>query len=663
MKRQWRRAESNPSAATVSLEQAFALADRRVEQGRWKEVVTLLEPLQERFPGHQELLTRLCRAYLAQEKYFHAGQICKELEEFAPGDPETLWIRGCAHTGLEWPLLAQPCYEALVTNFPDHPEADEAHRRLADTPQQVEAALARSGLAGPDALATEEQVEQALYLFHNGHYDPAAEMLAALMAEQPDFTEGWIALANAQMLGGHIHAAEQSALQALRIAPQDSVPLCQVIFLQLLNGRTEEAESRHEYLRLLQPEPATVERLRKQAEALALLRDWPAVIEINRRLPHPVPPRDQSAASRIRHLAAVSEYKLGHEAQARRLWTAALEMHPDNSEAKTHLEDFHRVEQDRDAPWVFELAYWLHSPVVKDTTGLFNSGIEEEERNRFLQQLIEKYPELCTCAPLMLEMGDHGSRQWVMMLADATSHPALYEALRGFATGKLGSLDMRRRAAVMLHRGGFLDGDSIVMWIKGEWRPYRMQGFRMDHGPIEELPEGIEEAINEAIRAYEDGRSEEAEALLRGAISAAPNCASPRYFYAKLQLQSGNREEGFRVMGDVHARFPDFSLARITLASHAREQQRFDDAEALLEPVVRRGFIRPLEFAALCEAQFRINLDKGEYRIARGWIRMWGDRMPGCPGIKEAGEMLDDTEARRHPPRKARPLHPSRARR
>ena len=60
---------------------------------------------------------------------------------------------------------------------------------------------------------------------------------------------------------------------------------------------------------------------------------------------------------------------------------------------------------------------------------------------------------------------------------------------------------------------------------------------------------------------------------------------------------------------------------------------RFDEAAALLRPLLERKKLHPSEFAALAAAEIELQLARGEREGVRSWLNLWEEMMPDHPQL------------------------------
>ncbi|NTW03270.1 MAG: tetratricopeptide repeat protein, partial [Oscillochloris sp.] len=114
-----------------------------------------------------------------------------------------------------------------------------------------------------------------------------------------------------------------------------------------------------------------------------------------------------------------------------------------------------------------------------------------------------------------------------------------------------------------------------------------------------------------------------AELLLNRALNQAPNAPSLLNNLGAVYGAQGRSAEAEALARRIVAEYPDYIFGRTNMVSYLIQEGKLDEAQALIEPLLRRTRMHVGEFGALAGAQCSILLAQGNPKAAEGWLNMW----------------------------------------
>jgi tetratricopeptide (TPR) repeat protein len=610
----------------------------------------LLEELDRRHPGREEVLGRLVPLLLelGDVRAYEAG--CQRLLKLRPNDPDLALAFGAACLQNAHPALALQTFRWVRERWPDHPKAADAGNALTALEGLVNERLADmkvSGLEGLELAVLHEQVQIEL---EQGHYSRARELAAQLLRRQPQFVPALNNTGEAWFQDGNSAEAIAAAQRALDIDPENYHALSNMTRYLCLSGQLPQARAWAERLKALPthtPEVAT-----KKAEALSCLGDDQGVLDAFAAVGPERPAAAGGPEAFLLHLAAVAAYRLGREEDARDYWRRALEQQPGFELARDNLADLKRPVGERNVPWAFPMAHWLR----RQTIEALMASLERATRDRKdapvtadVRRYLKAHPELVGLVPLLLDHGDPGGREFALRLAQMAGTPELLQALRDFALSQRGPDRARMEAAQAASQAGLMPAGSVRLWLEGEWRQIILMGFELHGEPTPSYPSHVEAEVKAARDALNHRDGVTAERVLKQALEKAPDDPSILNNLALAYQVQGRQDEAVALTRQIHERHPDYLFARTTLARLAIQDGELDKAKALLEPILHRRRLHFSEFATLCDAEIDLLLTEGNEESARSWLEMWEQAYPDHPNLKRWQDLLPPRPGRRPP--------------
>jgi tetratricopeptide (TPR) repeat protein len=440
-------------------------------------------------------------------------------------------------------------------------------------------------------------------------------------------------LSLALMVDGRTGEAVDAARSALELDPANVHALSNLVHFLVLQGR--EPEARETAARLAGAASPDPDAWIKKAEAYSRVGDDEAVLAACREagLSHPL----------LLHYAAVAEMRLGREQEARRLWERAVDLAPSLPLAVLNLEDLAKPVGERHAPWAFDLRALVPREAVEDlveTTSRVGSRGTTRSMETAVRLVLERHPEIVRIAPALLDRGDPGAREFALMVASMARTPELVDALAGFALGRRGPDSMRISAANVAIEAGRLPRGQTRMWVRGEWNEILLFACEIYDEPVLEHSPRVNAWVSEGRDALVDEDYERARALFGRAAEAEPHVPTARFNLAATLGFEGREAEAVDSVEAIHREFPDYLFGRTYLAKHYARERRFDEAEALLAPLLERSRLHASEFAALCDAHVALEHAWKRREAARMWLSVWERAMPEHPGVDYWRERL-----------------------
>jgi predicted Zn-dependent protease len=152
--------------------------------------------------------------------------------------------------------------------------------------------------------------------------------------------------------------------------------------------------------------------------------------------------------------------------------------------------------------------------------------------------------------------------------------------------------------------------------------------FEITEEPTNPVPKDIEPLALKAHQAILDGDGAAAETLLDKGLERHPDDPSLAFNRSVAIRLQGREEEALAIVRDIHSRHPDYLFARVKLSEEAVKRREFDQAQALLDPLVKGSRFHLSEYTMFCHAHIELLSAKGETEAARTWLRMWQDVSP-----------------------------------
>jgi tetratricopeptide (TPR) repeat protein len=402
-------------------------------------------------------------------------------------------------------------------------------------------------------------------------------------------------------------------------------------------------------LRLKESKAEVAERWVKKAEALSFIGDDDGVLAL---LDEAKQAGELDQLNEVVwHRCAVAEYRKGDVSTARTYWQKCLKIAPYFSVAKDNLEELKKPQHERNCPQAFSLDAWLSRKTIESLTSTVERAARQKDDKKFQDKIrahFDDHPEILHFVPAALASGDSLSRDLALKLADMSAHPALLANLMDFALGQQGSDALRLEASQLLTKHGvFTSGESVDLWLQGEWKPIMMMGFQIHFDAPEKptLKPAAYRLMEQAIHALREENGANAEGFLRKAIEIQKD--EPGLFnnLAVALGMQGKHKEAAAIADEILHRFPDYFFGQVIAVRKAIQANELEKAKTILDKMMKKQELHVTEFGALCACQidFMIVDDKPEGAIS--WFEMWEKGYPDDPALERYEEQIAMTKA------------------
>lgn len=629
------RATSLPRAAAEAVDQATQFLERR----RFADALRLLQEVDRQFPSNFLVLQLLGEAAHETNDHRLFLDVADRMAAAAPDDPDVLAQRAYAHVRMGFPFLAHRYFQQIAQRWPDAAIATKCRETLPTLEPAIAATTARmeqEGFAAADVPELSARHEQIQVWLARGKFADARRVATQLLSRWPKFAPALNNVAESWAREGNLPQAVAASRQALAVMPDNAFAQANLVRLLALDGKRDEA--REAAARLTAMPVQHPDARIKIAEALSLLGDNPGVLAVWAEAEQEGFRLQEIHLAYLHHLAAVAAYRGGDEKRARQLWASCLRAAPDFHHARECINDLDQPVGRQNGPWACPLDVLLSAGTIGEIVHRFGSaraGVLEaktrDEARRFLQQ----NPQVLPLMPLLLERGDPVGRAFAVILASNARTPQTLAMLRDFALSQDGTDRHRIQAAQALGGTELSLGSQPRLWLRGEWRPFRLFDSVISHDATEtKLPPRIEKLVAEARKKLRERDDAQAEALYRQALAQAPDSPSIRYNLAHVLIRVGRHSDGDELMRQLVAKHPDYLFGILHQARQRASEGEPHEAVRLLESIPPRPVLHVSEFASLVLARIelaRVLLHKDE---ARDWYWLLEAIEPDNPNLQ-----------------------------
>lgn len=626
-----------------SLDEAYKL----IENKDYEEALHLLLQLDKSYPRQFYVMNMLV---VASQELGDNNRImygCENMIKIAPNDPNYWIILVGAYMAGFYPLLAIQTIQQFIKRFPHHEEVTRMQDTMEQLEQQFSEAFEETDLPYEEARDMARISEQIQVHFNHGLYTSARREAETLVRRWPSNVRGLNNLSLAYFGEHNLARAIETAKRVLKEEPDNCHALSNLIHYYCVAGDLDAAYAATEQLK--QVEVTNLDIAIKKSEGLSYLGDDHDVLDTfyqardadmldNTRYPN---------IALLYHFAAVAALRLDpveNEDEARDYWDEALEIEPDLDVVNKNLDEFDSTLYENHAPWAFEFSNWMTPKMKEELVRLIESTPELTELKKIgiAQRMHRKYPKMHNLVPLWLDRGDVGARDMALALAQAIRSPEMIHALRDFALGQRGPLQMRLEAARIALDAGAIEPGMIRVWSQGEWRDIMFLDFDVTTKPTDTpfSPE-VQQLVMEAHEAMQDADFETALALYEEAYEQVPDAPSIRYNMYVVYHELGQDDEAESLIQDIFAAHPDYLFARVDIARKHIQDGAFDEARALLDPLLQRKTFHLSEFRTLCMGFIELFEALEQYEDALSWINMWERVEPEQPILPELKAKID----------------------
>jgi tetratricopeptide (TPR) repeat protein len=614
-----------------------------IQRGKLAEARDALEALERRYPGNEDMLALLGSVYHDLQEFGHYQAAAERLHRLAPNRAEyTLQLAG-AYLLDAHPVLALRTFRRFLERWPDHPRAAEARATAEELQAKLPEMLAELGVSGDDALEVAGLHEEVHSLLTQGKYQHAREVAERLLRLRPQFAAAHNNVGETWFREGRPDQAVAAAERVLGFAPDNFHALSNLTRYLFLGGRHDEARQYAERLRAVHSN--FTDSWTKKAEAFSYLGDDQAVLDALRGYEQSGKEGGPEAVAFLYHLAGVAAYRLGREDEARDHWRQALRRAPGFDLTRDNLDDLDRPVGERNAPWPFNLVYWVSLRTVEALAAHVERAgrrAQNEAVSREVRRFLDAHPGLAGLVPALLDRGDPQGREFAYRLALMADTPEMMAALRDFAFSRRGPDKLRMQAANAACEAGLIPVGPTRLWMDGDWRELLLLGFDLHDEPVQKHSRQVEQLAAEAMEALYDDDGERAERLLKQALEKEPDAVDLLNNLANAYKLQGRVEEGDALIRQIHERYPDYLFGRVNVAQLHIQDGELDKARELLTPLLTRRRLHFSEFAALCMAEISLFLAEGNREAARQWLQLWEGSDPDHPQLPEWRERVHE---------------------
>ena len=263
-----------------------------------------------------------------------------------------------------------------------------------------------------------------------------------------------------------------------------------------------------------------------------------------------------------------------------------------------------------------------------------------EELDRQRQHIAAHFPQLTLIAEKLI--WEEGQPEGGIEILDLLGTPAAYAALRRFGLSQAGPDDLRLNALLHLQAAGqFPPDEPVQVWSRGEWRQVRLQSYLISDRP--ELPYSpqVNELLEQAETAYQEGDLTQAEDLFQRARELEPRAKEACNNLGTLYANQGRHAEARALFQAALEIDPDYVFPRGNLAIYRLQEGDPQGALDLMRPLADRSHFSPREAAFYYHSVARIQLEMGEPEVARKSLEV---ALEILPDYTPAQELLDELE-------------------
>jgi len=625
------------------MEEAAELA----ESGQIGKARAMLEALDQRYARRPEVLTDLINLCIEMNDLQAMRGYGEELLEITPNDADVMHLLAGAYMVTVMPSLALRTLRRFVERFPEDERTAKARHDIARLEPQIAEIIANSGLVGEAAEESALLFEQSRSLMDRGQYAKSSQKAEAVLRLYPDFVPAINNLSQMCAIEGHLDDAIQFAERVLVLDEENFHALSNLSRFLFFKGRSEDAQQIAERLKTITSD--NPDHWVKQVEAFSYLGDDESVLDIYQKAEEAGYATSEHVAGLFLHLVAVAALRLGRESDARHYWKKALARSPGLEVALANLESLSLPVGERHAPFPFHFNQWVAALSINELisrTKAISKQAGDKALRQSAQQYMRDHPEIEELLPALLDRGDQGARQFVMMIINLVRAPKMLAALRDFALGQRGPDQLRMQAAQVAVEEGLLPSGQLRMYMRGGWSDVMLLGFQIHGDPDEDLPPKAERLMAKAFAALRENNPQEAETLLKQVLEIIPDLPGALNNLALAYEQQGRQEEAHALIQEVHARFPEYFFGIVAVAHLAIAAGDTERAESLLQSLLGTKRLHYTEFEALCNAQIELCLAQKKRDAARSWLGMWKKIESDDPRIEAWDRQLNKPDWR-----------------
>ncbi len=623
------------------LEDRLQEIEKLTESGELELALNILQELKPRYGSNPAFLSMLAFVHLRMENALGFLETMRKLYRLNPHNPEVLQSLIFAYLDNSFFGQAYLHFQKFIQRWPNHPEVRDLKKLFEEFQDVAEGYVEKLHLSPEEGIKLAAQNEEIQFLVRTGELNRAQKTARKLLKQYPDFPPALNNLSLVHSEEGNLQAAIQTCEKVLEVDPGNVHALSNITRFAYLLGKADQARDYAEKLKKLENDHPDAPI--KKVEALCLIGDDTGVLKV---LSQVEKTEDwENLSDMFFHWCAVSAYRTGKTAKAKKLWLEAQQRDPFNPLANANLEELKKPVHERICPQAFQIHIILGSSIGERMTSQLSKKNHSAKLTRFVQQT----PAILHFYPQMLRYGDEMLRDFAIDLARACGHPDLLNMLKEFALSQDGPDRFRMRAAFVLTEWKlFQEGEDILIWQQGERRPMQTLSFEIVDGPTEDGIPLQEEAItlvDQGLEALQEGNGELAEKYLRKALEIQPEHPSLLNNLA-LSLKLQEKPEARTIMQHVMHDFPDYFFGQMQLAREHIRQGNLKEAEEIIGrwSVKKRKF-HPSEFRTYCVTQLELHFAQKNVERAANILSIWRQLMPDDPAIELLEQKLEMVKA------------------
>ncbi|MFN0055603.1 MAG: tetratricopeptide repeat protein [Planctomycetales bacterium] len=640
--RQMGRSSPSPLGTSGPLAEASQL----VNDERWDEARDLLEEFWNENPNSLEALHLLQVVYHKLQIYSSYCHVSRKLVEFEPDSPPLNLALATGYHLAGMSALAIREFRKYVRRWPNDAMAERVRQMIARLEPILQGYAEGFPGSKDELLELYSMLEEAQQCLVWGDDAEACALCEQIRARSRKFLPAQNTLSRAYFSLGRFEESLEVSRGVLADHPDNFHAVANLVASLFLLGRFDESQMYAERLKAIDSPRADLRP--KQMEALAYLGDDEGTLRV-------FASAEQSELENIcpdhrslmYHLAAVASARQGQEDQARRYWNKALKFNPGLVMARENLADIQKPPEERHGPYPYSFEQWIRVQTLRAISDARpRSGSTDEERSA-IRRVLPELAGVLPLIPVLLDRGDPLAREFAIQMAQSVGTPETVEALRVFCQSQRGTDKQRMQVAQALRRQGVLSAEPLRMWSQGNWETLLVLGFEisdeMTGAPF--VSDQVDDLYCEAYESLQEGEGAAAERLLKLAIQLQPDHPMLHNNLAKAYELQGQLESSHRLIRDIHRRWPDYLFGRTAMSTLLLNEEKFDEAEALLNPLLGRPRFHTTEFRAVCVAMMQLFMAQGKLKSAAHWLEIWKQALPDDPQSEVLEEMLNSHRA------------------
>lgn len=637
-KKKKKQAVPSQGFGSKSLSPELAKAEALMNRGQWTEARDSLVSLSNLYPDNVQVLRNLIDVY-AELEYNGAYQYtCEKLLTLKPNDSTVTYLLGQVYLINYNPLLALQVYKRALDHWPNHEHAYEAREQVDLLESNLSEIVATLGFKD-DELELATHYEKAKSQLETAELDGAIATLQTLLADHPTCLPAQHLLCRTYFQNDQLDEAIAQTQQILESHPDNTEALAHIIRCLVIQGSFAEAQTYQP--RLMDSVAPNTDALTYKAEALGYLGDDEALISLLDSLEtDPTDSNEPLSTATIHHLIAVALARQGKTKAAREQWKIARDIDDELEVITENLQDLNSEAAYQNGPWPFQINRWFPNKAlqgIRDIALAMSPACEVTDTlTQTVQQYLKKYPYVEHLIPTLLERGGPRAKLTAIGLAQGCNSTEAQTALKSFVLGQSGPDQIRYQLAGQLAKADHIPLDA-KLWLDGEWRTdFPLITYRIIE-KVQQSPQ-VEALLGKALKkiALESAKAgQAAEALLQEALEIEPNNPALLNQLSIAYDWQGKYDESEALTDQILERHPDDVASNIAKVRVAMDEENFDSALKLLQPLLKCQDHTADDFVSLVFTYSKLLLDQGKTNLARLWFQESTHLVPDHPFLRK----------------------------